>query len=158
MTPKSTTLFTRSLLGAVLVFFLMPFMTLTCGGAKLITMNGVQLATGTTLESKQPFSGTSKKEQIKPEPLAAIAAIVAIATLGLAFVGGQFGKISSRIGAGACALSLLAMKFKVEDNLLKEGKGVVGLQWEFGFWLALLASIAVVVISFLPNKDAPSRL
>jgi len=42
MTPQLNRIFTRSLLGAVLVLFLLPFTTLTCGGAKLVTMNGVQ--------------------------------------------------------------------------------------------------------------------
>ena len=39
MTPQLNRIFTRSLLGAVLVFFLLPFTTLTCGGAKLVTMH-----------------------------------------------------------------------------------------------------------------------
>ena len=152
MTPKSSRIATRSLLGAVIVLFLMPFTTLTCGGAKLITMNGVQLATGATISSQDPVSGRVKNEKIKPEPLAAIAAISTIIALGLAFVGGKVGKISTPVLSGLSALMLLLMKFKVDQNVITQGQEMIAIQWEFGFWLALLASIAVTVISCIPNK------
>ncbi len=60
MAPQLNRIFTRSLLGAVLVLFLLPFTPLTCGGAKLVTMNGVQLATGTTVSTKEPLSSRAQ--------------------------------------------------------------------------------------------------
>lgn len=156
MTPKSNKLLIRGLLGAVLVFFLMPFLTLTCGGGgKLITMSGTQLVTGASLDSKDGYSSSRRSKKIKSEPLAAVAVLAAIAALALAFLRGKAGHLPARIGAAVCALSLLAMKLKVDADVLKQGEGVVTIQWEFGFWLALLAAIGAAVVSFIPNRSVP---
>jgi hypothetical protein len=137
--------------------FLMPFTTLTCGGAKLITMNGVQLATGTTMESPDAFTGRKKIEKIKPEPLAGVAAVFAVLALALAFLGGKPGKVATAIAAAVCALSLFAMKLKVDQDAIRQGQGMLGVQWEFGFWLAILASIAVIALSFIPERPSPNQ-
>lgn len=158
MQPKLNRILTRSFLGAVIVFFLMPFSTLTCGGAKLITMNGVQLATGTTLSNKNPFTGAPKQGKIKPEPLAAAAGVAAVLALLIAFIGGNKGKIGAAVGSSSCALLLLLTKFKVDQNALEKGQGMVGVQWEFGFWLALLAAITAAVIAFIPDQKAGGEI
>ena len=156
MTPQLNRIFTRSLLGAVLVLFLLPFTTLTCGGAKLVTMNGVQLATGTTISTKEPLSARAKVETIKPEPLATVAILAALAGLGLAFIKGKGGRLGSAIAAAFCAITLLAMKMKVDQDTLKQGQGVVGVQWEFGFWMALVAALAGAVLAFI-GLNAPGE-
>lgn len=148
MTPQSSRILTRSLLGAVLVFFLLPFTTLTCGGAKLATLNGIQLATGTTLSTRDSPSARAKVETIKPEPLTSVAIIAALAALGLAFLKNRGGRLGSGVAAAFCAITLLAMKMKVDQDTLTQGQGVVGVQWEFGFWMALLAALAGAVLTF----------
>ncbi len=153
MTPQLNRIFTRSLLGAMLVFFLLPFTTLTCGGAKLVTMNGVQLATGTTLSTKEPLSARARVETIKPEPLATLAIVAALAALSLTFIRGKVGRLGSAIAAAFCAITLLAMKMKVDQDTLKQGQGVVGVQWEFGFWMALLAALAGALLAFIGLKS-----
>lgn len=162
MPPRSKRFLTRSLLGAVLVFFLMPFLTLTCGGQPLITMNGVNLATGRTLESKNPFSGNVQRREIQPEPMVALAALAAVAALVLAFLaeGGSI-RTGSMVASGLCALFLLATKFKVDGDVVKQGEGMVQAQWEFGFWLALIAAIAATVLYFIPDpatEGAPQKV
>jgi hypothetical protein len=157
MPPRTNRIFTRSLLGIVLVMFLLPFSTVTCSGAKLITMNGVQLVTGTTIENKDPFTGRIKTEKIKPEPLAAVAGIVAIIALGLAFVGGKVGKVITAVASAAGAVALLMLKAKVDQDAIRQGQGLMNVQWEFGFWLALLALIAAAVVSFIPDKAPASE-
>ena len=161
MPPRSKRLFTRSLLGAVLVFFLMPFLTLTCGGQPLITLNGVNLATGRTLESKNPFSGDVQKREIQPEPMVALAALAAVAALVLAFLAEAGStRTGSMVASGLCALFLLATKFKVDGDVMKQGEGMVQAQWELGFWLALLAAIAATALYFIPDQaiaEAPQK-
>jgi len=152
MTPQLNRTFTRSLLGAVLALFLLPFTTLTCGGAKLATLNGVQLATGTALSTRDTLSARAKVETIKPEPLATVAILAALAALGLAFARDRKGRLGSGVAAAFCAITLLAMKMKVDQDTLKQGQGVVGVQWEFGFWMALLAALAGAVLAFIGLK------
>ncbi len=159
MTPQSSRILTRSLLGAVLVFFLLPFTTLTCGGAKLATLNGIQLATGTTLSTRDSLSARAKVETIKPEPLTSVAIIAALAALDLAFLKNRGGRLGSGVAAAFCAITLLAMKMKVDQGTLTQGQGVVGVQWEFGFWMALLAALAGAVLTFSGLKapdDTPA--
>lgn len=162
MPPSSKRRLTRSLLGAVLVFFLMPFLTLTCGGQSLITMNGVNLATGRTLESKNPFSGDVQKREIQPEPMVALAALAAVAALGLAFLSkAGSGRTGSMVASGLCVLLLLATKFKVDSDVMKQGEGMVQAQWEVGYWLALLAALAATVLYFIPDpapEGAPQKV
>lgn len=153
MTPQSKRLLTRGLLASILVFFLMPFATVSCGGAKLLTMNGVQMATGTTMTSPSPLGGRPQERKIAPEPLAMVAAVIALLALGLAFTKGQVGLLGAKVGATACAVALLALKFKVDSDAVHQGQGLLLLQWEFGFWLALLAAIGAAVVAFLTTKE-----
>lgn len=162
MPTKRNPILARGLLGAVLLCFLMPFLTLTCGGGKLITMNGINMATGTSISSKDPWSGRVKTEKIQPEILVAVAGLAAIAALGLAFASGRSGQLASMLASSACAASLLLTKFKVEGDVVKQGQGVVGAQWEVGFWLALLGSISAAVVLFMNLRagavEAPAGL
>ena len=68
------------------ICFLFPFFTVSCNGQKVATFSGVQMATGTTVERPQAF-GSTQKERVDAEPSAAIAAICALAGIGLSFLG-----------------------------------------------------------------------
>jgi hypothetical protein len=153
--PVNTKRFlSRGLLIAVLVFFLMPFLTLSCGGAKLVSMSGVNMVVGTTLTSKDPFTDRVKKQEIKPEPMVALALAAAVVAFGIGFFAGKGkGPLGSMVASGACALLLLLAKFKVDADVVKQGQGVVTAEWEMGFWLALLASLALVGLYFLPDVE-----
>jgi len=154
MNPNKKTMFTRGLLGAVLVFFLMPFMTLSCYGTKVITMSGVTMVVGDSIKSMDPLSGRRQVQKINPEPMAIVALAAAAVALGLAFVGGAAARKATVGVAGACALSLLVLMLKVNADVSKQGKEMLVVQWEIGFRLALLASLGAVVIHFLPAKEA----
>ena len=48
--------------------------------------------------------------------------------------------------------SSMIMKMKVDQDTLKQGQGMVGVQWEFGFWMALVAALAGAVLAFIGLK------
>ncbi len=153
MNPSSNRLLLRILLGGLLVLFLMPFSTLSCGGAKIVTLSGFQMATGTSVSMKSPVTDELKQEVIKPEPLTALAGIAAIAAFGLALLKGKAGRLGLRAASLVCGACLLITKLKVEQDIVKQGHGMLTVQWEIGYWLALLAAIAALGVSFLSAKS-----
>ena len=118
--------------GLILILFVMPFMTFSCGGMVNVPLSGTDLAFGTTLEMD------NKKQEISAEPLA-----------GLALACAFFGLLVTMRGAGserpiavvlglAGAVFLLLLKSKIDKEILKEGRGIVSVAYEFPFWAALV--------------------
>jgi hypothetical protein len=124
---------------SILCFFF-PFVTVSCGGHKIASATGVQLATGTTLELPQTF-GPSREQKVGQEPLSALAAICAVIGLGVSFAGASAAIVPATSGVIG-ALSLLIMKSRLDNVLAKRGQGVLQVNYETGFYLALLLMIA----------------
>jgi hypothetical protein len=127
---------------SVLCFFF-PFVTVSCGGHKIASATGVQLATGTTLELPQAF-GPSREQKVGQEPLSAVAALCAVIGLGVSFAGAR-AAIVPAISGVVGALSLLTMKSRIDDGIVKHGQGMLQANYEIGFFLALLLMIAGAV-------------
>ncbi len=70
---------------ASILCFLLPFITVSCGGQKVGSFSGLQLATGTTVNQPQMF-GPAQSEKVESEPMATIAILCAVAGLGLSFL------------------------------------------------------------------------
>ena len=124
---------------SVLCFFF-PFVTVSCGGHKIASATGVQLATGTTLELPQAF-GPSREQKVGQEPLSAVAALCAVIGLGVSFAGAR-AAIVPAISGVVGTLSLLIMKSRLDNVIAKRGQGVLQVNYEIGFFLALLLMIA----------------
>jgi hypothetical protein len=115
--------------------FLLPFVTISCNGKKLSSFSGVQLATGTTIEQPQMF-GPPQKKRANPEPAATVAAICALLALGLSFLGARMA-LGTAIGGAMGTVSLLLMKAQLDDRIAKQGQGMLQVDYETGFALAL---------------------
>jgi len=124
--------------------FLLPFMAVTCQGQKVHTFSGRELVTGGDIETTDMFGNKSKKH-MSPEPLAALALLAAV----IGFVAAVSSKAQVPI-AGICAVVgvglLFWLKAKLETDAVNQTQGMVQIQPQFGFWLAmvLLASAAIV--------------
>lgn len=125
--------------GCTLCFFL-PFVTVSCQGAKVFTLTGQQLATGTTIKEPSPF-GPAKEQKIDAHPFAAVAGLCALAGVILCLVGQKMSMSAAATG-GAGALSLVVMRSQFADQLEKQGMGVAQLNTEIGYTLALLLFVA----------------
>ena len=62
---------------------LLPFMTVSCQSQKIYSFSGTQLVTGTSIEQKNSFSGSSTKQQVNGEPLASLALACSIVGVGV---------------------------------------------------------------------------
>lgn len=125
---------------ASILCFIFPFLSVSCGGQKVATFTGVQLAIGTTLEQPQT-SGPTKNQKVDPDPLAALAGLCAVIGIGLSFAGTR-AAIAAAISGGLGAISLLFMRLRLADQVLKQGQGMLQVNSETGFSLALLLLIA----------------
>src|SRR5580765_5288269 len=127
--------------------FLFPFVTVSCNGQKVVTFSGVELATGTTVEQPQVFGPPQKRHQ-GAQPLATVAALCALAGVGLCFLGLRLA-IAPAISGALGALSLLFLQFKLNGDLTKEARSdMFRLDWEAGYILALVFFVVAAAWNF----------
>ena len=107
---------------ASVLCFLLPFITVSCGGQKVGSFSGLQLATGTTVNQPQMF-GPAQSEKVESEPMATIAILCAVAGLGLSFLRRM--PLAPAIAAAIGAMSLFLMKSRLDDKIVKQGQGVL---------------------------------
>lgn len=129
-------------IGSTLCFFF-PFVTVSCGGVKAFTLTGQQLATGTTLREPQPF-GPPQTQKIDPDLFAAVTGLCAIGGVGLSLIGRRLAGATAATG-GVGAVSLLVMRFRLDDQLQKQAGGMASATYETGFTVAVLLLIAGAV-------------
>lgn len=122
-------------LGSALCFFF-PFVTVSCGGMKALTLTGQQLATGTTLREPQPF-GPPQTQKVDADPFAATAGLCALAGIILSVAGRKMASANA-IAGGVGTLSLLITKVRLDEQLQKQGNGMISATYESGFILAVI--------------------
>lgn len=121
---------------ASLACFLLPFATISCGGQRLASVSGLQLATGTMVSEATTQDGPSRKQTIKAEPAAAVAAACALFGLALALA------YIRPLLPGLCGLvsiaSLFLLRAQLADRVAIRGQGALQIDFEAGFSLNLL--------------------
>jgi preprotein translocase subunit SecG len=140
-----------------LICFFLPFVTFSCQGQKVLTLSGIQLVTGTSMQQSQMF-GPPKSEKINAEPLAVLALLCGVLGLGLSFLRGRTSAIAPAAAGGLAAILLLAMKSKIDGDALQKGGGILQVNYEAGFYLVVilfLAAVALNVFVLLQGKGLP---
>ena len=119
------------------VGFFLPFMTLSCSGQRLTTVTGIQLIAGTDMRSPQ---SPSRARVAFALGMCALGALLSLKASGTAR-----GIPAALVGATG-AIALLSFKTMSDDEVLRLGRGVIRVQYEFGYYLALgtLALAAVL--------------
>lgn len=140
-----------------LICFFLPFVTFSCQGQKVLTLSGIQLVTGTTLERPQMF-GTAPNQKIDPEPLAVLALLALVAGGALCFLKGKKGAGMSAAFSGLSLIFLFALKSKLDGDAMRQGGGAIQVNYEAGFYLViafLLVAIGAGIYSFAAGKAIP---
>ena len=142
--------------GSLLCFFL-PFVTVSCGGQKIFTLSGQQMATGTDLTEPQSFA-SHKSQRIDPHPFASVAALCALAGVALSLVGTRLAAVTAASGAaGAVSLGVMASRMNTEIQRATQGMGQVNVETGFILTLSLLiAATAWNIYLFAQGKKAAS--
>ena len=162
-----------------LLLFVLPWVTVSCAEQTLISMSGVDLATG-QLTMNNPMTGASESPPGagKGDMLVIIGAILILLSLAATYV--LKGKTGAMAAIAGCVLAGGALAYTVlvripdsaREGALAGGGGggasqgmnqaqiaeMIRVNIEIGFWLVLAALAAAVVLNFLAMKgsEAPA--
>ena len=140
----------------VLICFFLPFITFSCRQEPIATLNGIELATGKTIKSPSFVGEQTKEEKIPAEPLATLAFLSGLVGLGTSFIKAKKSAIAP-VGSGTAGFILLLMlKSKIDDEIVKQGQGIILVSYGFGFWMAFLFFVSAALIniySLVQDKD-----
>jgi hypothetical protein len=140
-----------------LICFFLPFVTFSCSGQKVLSLSGIQLVTGSSLQQPQMF-GPPKSQKMDPEPIAIAAFLCGVLGLALSFVKGRAGAIATAAAGGLAAILLLAMRSAIEGDALKQGGGVIQVNYEAGFYavvILFLAAVGLNIFVLMQGKGLP---
>jgi hypothetical protein len=136
-----------AIFGIILICLFLPFVTVSCQSQKLVTLTGVQLATGTKVEYPRLFEKQKRQEEIPADPGASFILVSACIGLGTSLLRSKKTAIVPAI-AGAVGSGLLLMtKTKIDNEVLKQGKALLQVNYEIGFWMSFFLFILATVFN-----------
>jgi len=138
--------FSPGIFGIILICFFLPWITVSCQNQKVATFNGMQLVTGTTIEEPQMF-GPTKKRTTQGEIGAILVFLSTIAGFALSFKKDKKGAISVAVTGGMGIIFLLLLKSKLDNDILREGGGMLQLNYGAGFYVTLLLFLSAVGVN-----------
>lgn len=154
-----------------LLLFVLPWVTISCAEQPLVSMTGVDLATGHVM-MHNPMTGATESPpgQSGGDIWVILAAVLIIAGLAASFLlKGRKGLIANMAGAGAAAAALAyTVLVRIPSTAHSGSAGpaapggpspeqiaqMIHVEVEIGFWLTLLALIAAIVLDVLAMKKA----
>ena len=157
----------------VLVFFFLPWMSISCFDEEVLTVSGADVM-GITEIDDIPSDVADDDYGIgdalgSEAALLYLIALLAVASAALFFLSGRKGSYTRAGLAGAGIVCIFLFLFLTLSSLTSEmGVGIgeleeagIGISWELGLWLSLLAFIGAIVVQFVPlpgtdRLDQPS--
>jgi hypothetical protein len=136
-----------------IIFFLLPWMSVSCAGEDLVRVSGLDMVTGSyDVPGNEDFAGTSGET----EPLT-------IWALGVAAVGLIFSLFTSNFSRVLRALSglagiglLIGLQLKISNDfgagLPAEASGLVQVNYLYGYWLTIVAFALAAIMSAVKPK------
>jgi hypothetical protein len=161
----------RALKLIALLLFLLPWVTVSCADQTLVSMSGLDLATG-SVTVHNPISGeiTHPPDSGRPDWPVLIAALLIVAALVISFVVRVTLAALGPIGALAAAAGLIAWSVLVRipdkaraDASTQTVEGLnrtqihdlIRVETAAGFWLTLAALASAIVVSWMARDRAP---
>jgi hypothetical protein len=133
-----------------ILFFVLPFLQVSCDGRTVVRLTGVQLVTGSEMDA--PMSNESQK--VSPEPFAVIALLALAAGTVFCLSNGKGSATAAAIAGGAAAAALLALKIRMDAQITKEAGGLpLTVDFLMGFWGAVLSALAGLVLSLMRRNE-----
>lgn len=141
-----------------LICFFLPFMTFSCQGQRVLSLSGLQLVTGTSIDQPQMF-GPAQSQKLNPEPLAILVFLCGIGGLILSLRKGHAATIASAATGGMATILLLALKSKIDGDALSKSGGVIQVNYDIGYYAVVLLFLAAVGLNvFLLMQGKNLRL
>lgn len=142
-----------AILALALICFFLPFVTVSCQGQKLMTLSGIQLVTGTTIQEPQMF-GPPKPMKLSAEPLAVAAFLCGLVGLAVGLIGKGRGQTVAAALAALAAVFLLILKSRVESEAIKQAGGLFQVEFGGGYWATLALFLATVGAGLFPSQTS----
>lgn len=159
-----------------LLFFLLPWVTISCAEQTLVSMTGVQIATGdVTIVNPMTNQTETPPGANEGDALVIIAGVLILAALAASFI--IKGRNAFVAAIGGCALAAAALCYSVlmriparartnpeavlggtsggtgsPDPTAEQLAGMIKVETELGFWLTILALAAAIVLNLLAMK------
>jgi len=157
---KKTHIISSSSFVLILLFCLLPFVSVRCSDQKIAEATGVELLTGNYSVSDK----SKEEEKPKPNPFMVLVFLSAFAGIAFSIVfkdKGKKYKISVISSAAVISVSLILMQLYIssdvksqsgqKDDLASEIASMITINYEIGYWLCLLLSLALIVFMLLVN-------
>ena len=161
----------RALKLVALLLFLLPWVTVSCADQTLVSMSGLDLATG-SVTVHNPVTGdiTHPPDSGHPDWPVLIAALLILAALILSFVLRGALAALAPIGALAAAAGLIAWSVlvRIPDKVRADASAqtveglnrtqlhdLIRVETAAGFWFTLAAIAAAIVASWIARSQAP---
>ena len=150
----------------VLIFFFLPWMSISCFDEEVLTASGADIMGITQVDDIPSEAGDGDyglTDALSSEAaLLYVAALLAIAGAALFFLPGRQGSYVRAGVAAAGILCLLAFLFITLSSLASEmGVGIgeleeagIEVSWKVGLWLTLLGFVAAIAVQFVPLPSA----
>lgn len=151
----------------IIIFcFFMPFVSITCGGQKVMSLTGIKLITGAEYkpqgmfdqkdmpEDQMEFKKDFDKEQnIDAQPMALFALIMAVIALILSFIQQKVPALICMIASVLGAAFLLLLKANLDSDIPSDAQMVIEIEYQFWYWLALLLFFGGAVLQWFKYKN-----
>lgn len=137
-----------ALFGIILVCFLLPFMSISCGRQEIGTLSGMEMAFGTEIEGDDV-------DALPPATWALTAAV-----FGLAISFWNRGKVLAALSGLAGFGSLMILQLAVNEEMSKPGNRGIDVTWTNVYYVVLLLFLGVAIynIYLLTRKKAAQPL
>jgi hypothetical protein len=140
------------MMGFALILFLLPWISLSCGGQKVFTFSGTDMAIGKTLETPQAFGKQVKQTTREWKATLALIAGIIGTIAGFAAKEARVQQIVLTACSGIGGISLFLLRNKLNTDIFKEAGGMVTIDYHFGFWAAMLLFFSVSILNVLSLK------
>jgi hypothetical protein len=144
---------------AALLCFFLPFVQVSCTMQRSMgfPFSGVQMVTGTEIQAPDFGGGRGKTEKLPPSPQAIFVLLCSLAALGLSLAPGRAGSLFAAIAGAAGFLVMLLLKAGLDQDVLKQGQGLLVVEYRIGFiaiCICLLAGAAMNGYAFRQSREA----
>jgi len=171
--PVSMVNAARGLKLVALLLFLLPWVTVSCADQTLVSMSGLDIATG-TVTAHNPMTGEAARppESGEMDLPVLIAALLIAAALVVSFVLKRAQAALASMAALAVAAVLIVytvlvrLPAKAREGVTEGAQGAQGIdqaqiaqmirvETQIGFWLTLAAIVAAIVVTWMARREAP---
>jgi hypothetical protein len=121
-------------------------------------LNGLNLVVGTTINTPSPLGGPPKINRIPGEPFATGAFLCATIGVATSFLKPKKSALIPAVSGGLGVLFLLFLKSKLEDDILRQGTGMLIIDFQSGYWFAFLLFIGATAINAYTNVQHRKKI